>query len=217
MADDGTDQLVMSRLEDEMRDRDDDASTDGRTMRRRRNREAVIASLIALIDEGDLNPTVAKIADRAQVSHRSIFRYFDDLDDLASTAIRTAFREVWSTIVLSNPGEGSLEDRIDHLVSNQLQTVQRTRSLGRVARAKSIDIPEIDRGLATVVEFRRDQVRRHFALELDRMEPERAEAITCSIVVLMGFDGYDIQLRQLGHSDDEVAMIWTTTLRALLT
>ncbi|WP_420450590.1 TetR/AcrR family transcriptional regulator [Ilumatobacter sp.] len=191
-------------------------TSDGRTMRRRRNRDAVIAALIDLIIEGDLNPTVAAIADRAEVSHRSIFRYFDDLDDLAVTAIQTAFRNFAPSLAMEDPGEGTLDERIDRFVVNQLATVQRTRSLGRVARARSLTIPEIDRALSLVCDFRRDQVRSHFAPEFDQMTDDVAEATACSIVVLMGFDGYDMTRRHLGHSDDEVTAIWTTTLRSLL-
>ncbi len=66
-------------------------AVDGRTMRRTRNRSAVITALLDMIREGDLHPGAAEIAERAGVSHRSIFRYFDDLDDLVRTAIDQAF------------------------------------------------------------------------------------------------------------------------------
>ncbi len=189
---------------------------DGRTMRRRRNRDAVIASLIGLINEGDLDPTVTKIADRAGVSHRSIFRYFDDLNDLALTAIQTEFRAVFSTLMIAEPGQGTREQRVDQLIDTQLRTLERTHTLGRVARSKSVQIPEIDHGLQVVHEFRLDQIKRQFAIEFETMVPDRADAIAMTIVVILGFEGFDMYRRTLGHSVDEVRSIWTMTLHSLL-
>ncbi len=190
--------------------------TDGRTLRRKRNRDAVIASLISLIEEGDLDPTVAKIADRAAVSHRSIFRYFDDLDDLARTALETAVRGALPLAVIPNVGEGSLEHRIDAMVASRLRLLQRTSRLIRVAHRKSTTLPEIDRGLANIADMTRDQVRRHFAIEIDAMDPEVALQVTAALSALMGFEGYDHQRRLLGRLDEEIADSWRLVLRSIL-
>src|SRR6476646_5446926 len=63
------------------------AQVDGRRLRREQNREAVIDALVALFDEGDYTPSTATIAGRAGISPRSLFRYFDDVDDLNQAAI----------------------------------------------------------------------------------------------------------------------------------
>jgi len=193
-----------------------DADTDGRTLRRRRNRDAVITSLIELIDEGDLDPTVAKIADRAAVSHRSIFRYFDDLDDLARTAIETAVRQSLPMTVIPNLGAGSLADRIEAMVTSRVHLLKQTSRLLRVAHRKSTTVPEIDRGLATTAEMTHDQLTRHFAAEFDGMEPAIAEQLSLALSAMMGFGGYDHQSRLLGRIDDEIADSWRTTLHRLL-
>lgn len=185
-----------------------DGDVDGRTLRRKRNRDAVIASLIALIEEGDLDPTVAKIADRAAVSHRSIFRYFDDLDDLARTAIEFAVSEALPMTVIPDLGEGSLDHRIAVIVQSRIRLFQRTSRLLRVAHRKSTTLPEIDRGLAATAEITHDQVRRHFAPELDALEPTIAEHLSSSLAAMMGFEGYDHHSRLLGRHDDEIAASW---------
>ena len=189
---------------------------DGRSLRRKRNRDAVITALIELIQEGDLNPTVAKIADRAAVSHRSVFRYFDDLNDLARTAIETEFRKTWPLSVLPNVGEGPLDERINALVASALRTLQRTHLLGLVARSRAIDLAEVDRGLTTIYELRLDQVRRHFAPELGQMAETRAETIAAAVTAATGLDSYDVQYRMVGRTADEIADMWRTTIHALL-
>lgn len=193
-----------------------DGDTDGRTLRRRRNRDAVIAALISLIDEGDLDPTVAKIADRAAVSHRSIFRYFEDLNDLARTAIETAVRDALPLGVIANVGAGSLEHRIEAIVASRMRLHDRTSRMFRVAHSKSTTLPELDRGLAAAAELTQDQVRRHFAIEFDEMEPELATQLTVTLSALMGFGGYDHQSRMLGRVDEEIADSWRIVLRRLL-
>ena len=54
----------------------------GRRARRERNRTAVIDAMFELIAEGKVPPPAEALAERAGVSVSSIFRYFDNLDEL---------------------------------------------------------------------------------------------------------------------------------------
>ena len=60
---------------------------DGRRQRRERNRDAVVDALLAIVADGDLAPSADAVAARAGLSTRSLFRYFDDVDDLCRAAI----------------------------------------------------------------------------------------------------------------------------------
>ena len=188
---------------------------DGRTLRRKRNRDAVIESLISLIAEGDLDPTVAKIADRAAVSHRSIFRYFEDLDDLARTAIETAATAALPLAAIADIGEGTLEHRIDEMVAARMRILTYTHQLMRVATGKSTSLPEIDRDLSEVAKLFRDQVAKHFAPEVAHMDPIEADHLVAVISAVMSFPGYDHQRRMLGRTNDEIAEGWRFTLHTL--
>ena len=64
-----------------------ETQVDGRRLRREQNREAVIDALVALFEEGSYTPSSNEIAERAGISPRSLFRYFDDVDDLNRTAV----------------------------------------------------------------------------------------------------------------------------------
>ena len=63
------------------------SAEDGRRLRRERNRDAVVQAVLELVREGELAPGVEAVAARAGLSARSVFRYFDDLDDLCRAAI----------------------------------------------------------------------------------------------------------------------------------
>lgn len=188
---------------------------DGRTLRRKRNRDAVIESLISLIAEGDLDPTVAKIADRAAVSHRSIFRYFEDLDDLARTAIETAAKAALPLAAIENVGEGSLDHRIDEMVAARLRILTYTHQLMRVATGKSTSLPEIDRDLSDVAKLFRDQIGKQFAPEVESMGQADADHLIAVLSAVMSFPGYDHQRRMLGRTNEEIGDAWRLMLRTL--
>jgi TetR/AcrR family transcriptional regulator of autoinduction and epiphytic fitness len=56
--------------------------TDGRLVRANRTRDGVVDALLELIDEGNLRPTAREIAARANVSLRSLYVHFDDVEAL---------------------------------------------------------------------------------------------------------------------------------------
>ena len=61
-------------------------AVDGRHARKERNRDAVVAATMELLERGCFTPTAQEIADRAGVSLRSVFRYHDNLDALVAAA-----------------------------------------------------------------------------------------------------------------------------------
>lgn len=55
---------------------------DGRRLRGERNRELIVGAIIALIREGEMAPGAARVAERAGVGLRTVFRHFEDMDSL---------------------------------------------------------------------------------------------------------------------------------------
>ena len=158
-----------------------DAAIDGRTMRRNRNRTAVITALLDMIREGDLHPGAAEIADRAGVSHRSIFRYFDDLDDLVRTAIDQAFQDAAPLSTLPAPGSKTLDQRIADVVDARLALFVFVDGTMQLARMRAYSIPSIDEAIALVAEEFRVQLGEQFETELAHLpQPERASSSTRS-------------------------------------
>lgn len=58
------------------------AEQDGRVARGERMREAILKTTMAMVKEGNLIPSAAQIATRAGVNIRSVFRHFDDMENL---------------------------------------------------------------------------------------------------------------------------------------
>ena len=193
-----------------------DAAIDGRTMRRTRNRTAVITALLDMIREGDLHPGAAEIADRAGVSHRSIFRYFDDLDDLVRTAINQAFQDAAPLSTIPDPGSKALDQRIAELVDARVPLFASVDGAMQLARMRAYSIPSIDEEIAVIAEQFRQQIGEHFATEL-ALKPQHERAfIVDAILVLTSYDAYTIHIRFLASSTDRIRAAWISALTALL-
>jgi TetR/AcrR family transcriptional regulator of autoinduction and epiphytic fitness len=61
-------------------------ASDGRTARALRTRNAVVDALLDLIEEHNLRPSAAQVAERAGVSLRSVYQHFDDVETLFRVA-----------------------------------------------------------------------------------------------------------------------------------
>jgi AcrR family transcriptional regulator len=57
-------------------------SGDGRRLRSERSREQIVDAMFELIREGDMGPSAARVAERAGVGLRTVFRHFEDMDSL---------------------------------------------------------------------------------------------------------------------------------------
>jgi AcrR family transcriptional regulator len=189
---------------------------DGRTLRRTRNRTAVITALLDMIREGDLHPGAAEIAERAGVSHRSIFRYFDDLDDLVRTAIDQAFQDAGPLSRITDIGRGTLEDRVRVYVDERLALYDYVNGPMQVARMRASSIPSIDEEIAVVAEAFRVQIAEHFATELGALPEAHRDDIVSAVLVLSSYDAYVIHTTLLANDRDQMRSSWNTALLTLL-
>lgn len=55
---------------------------DGRRQRSDRSRRRIIEALFDLISEGNMSPSAANVAERANVGLRTVFRHFEDMDSI---------------------------------------------------------------------------------------------------------------------------------------
>jgi AcrR family transcriptional regulator len=197
-------------------DRAGDEGTDGRSLRRDRNRTAVIHAMLELIREGDLSPPTAVIAERAGVSHRSVFRYFDDLGDLVREAVNIEFAAAVETTTIHEIGRGPLDHRINEFVDSRVRVYDDTYEVSRVAHFRSGAIEEIDSALAEIALLQRKQLLLQFEPELSQM-PESVRASTVdAMLVMTDFSPYDLLRRMLGYDDERIATIWRHAIATLL-
>ena len=170
---------------------------DGRHARRDRNRTAVVEAMIALYHEGNYEPSSDEIAARAGLSPRSLFRYFDDLDDLVRTAISHQLEAVLPFASIDLDVERPLPERIEGFLRARLRVYDKIEVAARVARARALTQPLLAEQVAQARKFWRDQVAAVFAPELARTD---APADTLAAIdVLTSFESV-LHLREQGLS-----------------
>ena len=190
--------------------------TDGRTARRERNRNEVVEAALALVDEGVEDPSIEQLTERSGVSARSVFRYFEGLDDLRRAVIRRHFERVLPVLESVDPGDGSLDTRIRRFVESRLKFNESIAGPARTAQMRAHFAPVI---ADDIHEYRRvldASVRRHFAPELKLRPKAEAEDLTALIDVLVSFDGWDLMTRDHSRSRTQIRRAWTLALESLL-
>lgn len=169
-----------------------DSSTDGRVLRRERNRAEIVDALLELLREGHVDVSAAAIAERAQLSERSIFRYFDDLDDLYRTVCAVQFEREKKHATIDSFSKGSTEDKILHFVEQRVRLFTSIGNVGRASRVFAHRNVVIGKELRRARILLRRQIADHFAHEIEALpEPQRANVATI-IDSLCNFESFTI-------------------------
>lgn len=174
---------------------------DGRTRRRRRNVDAVVDAVIELADQGNLDPTSEEIAAVAGVSHRSIYRYFENRADLLDAAVLRAFESVAAEVLGRAEPDESFDERIERFVSARVAMYCRLRSIARVATTHRTNTASgLEQARATL----RHELANTFAAEFDRMAPAERPLALAAIDAAFQFEALEYLSNNAGL--DEVAV-----------
>ena len=139
---------------------------DGRRERGNRNKAAVVQALLELYEAGEIQPSAARIAEVAGVSERSVFRYFDDMEDLAATAIDMQWERV-RHLYEGLDSSGNLEQRIEALVEHRMRLFDKTVGVGKASMVTSVRSVTVANALHQRRTFLRNQATEQFAAEIE--------------------------------------------------
>lgn len=174
-------------------------SKDGRRRRRETNQHRVIAATLALLREGNSAPMVADVAERAEVSERSVFRYFEDVDALLCAAVETEVGEA-----LAAAGElvapESLDQRVALFVSSRARLFQRLEGALRAIRARVAQAPQIAEPWAAVHDHLGRQRSQLLHADLVRLGPDHA-LFADLVEALASIDSYFELVHRRGHDE----------------
>jgi AcrR family transcriptional regulator len=193
---------------------DDQAGVDGRTLRRHRNRAAAVDALLDLYHDGNYRPSSVEIADRAGLSSRSLFRYFEDVDDLIRAAVERQVERAWPLLPIdARPGD-PLGARIEELAIQRVRVYEAITPASTISRLHAPFQPALAAQLRRSRAFFRSQVEELFAPELGAMEPTRAEIMVSALDVLTSFDTYALirQDQDLSEAHYQAVLIESLTL-----
>lgn len=190
-------------------------TSDGRSARSRRTRDAVVEALLGLIDEGDPKPGAQRVAERAGVSTRTVFAHFTSLDDLYRAGAERATATVLSLLTpidLDRP----LPERIDALCTQRARV---NEQIGPIRRAAALQAP-----FSPTLTDIRDKARQASHAQLDRVlgpeldhldPPARRRRLVALDVALCG-EAWDQLRRGHGLPADEAVLVLRETVRSLV-
>ena len=193
----------------------DDESTapreDGRHARRDRNKYAVVDAYLDLVREGNPRPSIAEVADRSGVSHRSVFRYFSDKDELARTAIERQLAVAAPLVPLTVGPGAPLPERIDRFVERRLELFAFVAPSARLSRSLAALQPVLANELKTTRAFLRSQIRHLFRAELDAMEGTERAAALSALDALCSLEAIDLMRldQELSAADTAATLRWS--------
>ncbi len=193
----------------------DTAPQDGRAARSERTRAAVVEALLGLIDEGDVRPTAARIAERAGVSLRSVFQHFEDLELLYANA---ADRQLQRLIALTKPvpRDGPLAGRIAAFTEQRARLLEPISPVRRSAILSEPFSPAIAKRLRWARNRGRLEVERVFVIEIKpRSAPDRRELIE-ALTAASSWSAWEALRSHQGLTPAQARKVMARTLRALL-
>jgi AcrR family transcriptional regulator len=188
-------------------------SVDGRSARAERTRTAIVDALISLLEEGDLQPTANRIADRAGISLRLIYHHFGDLESLyQAVAERNAERLRARTTRV--PVDQPLADRIEQVVAQRADTLEWLTPILRAAQLNIAPSPELRSRRSSLYERGEREIDLVFAHELDPLDQDERERFTSALNGCLFWGHWD-DLRKSGRSIEQARASLLFTVRAL--
>ena len=181
---------------------------DGRHLRRKQNRETVLDALVDLWCEGNYQPSSNEIAERAGLSPRSLFRYFDDVDDLNRAAIERQLEGARPMLAVDIPVDAPLEERIDQLVRARVRMYETIEPAARAARVCAHRHPIVADQLHESRSYLRHQIAKLF--------PEAGDLAVAAADALCAFEAYDLLRSDQRLSRQKTISALTAALHALL-
>jgi len=191
--------------------------TDGRRSRRRRNRDAVVDALLDLYRDGNLRPSSCDIAERAGLSARSLFRYFDDVDDLVRAAVSRQLERTKPLLPIDAPAGAPRHRRIDAVVAQRFRLFAEAAPVAKVARLQAPFHPVLATELTRHRSYLRSQLRHTFTDELSAMSPAQASAVLAMVDVVCSFESYELLCEDQTIPVEEAKAMMAGAIDALFT
>jgi AcrR family transcriptional regulator len=191
------------------------ARVDGRTARSLRSRQAVVEALLDLLEEGNLRPTAAQIAERAGLSLRSVFQHFPNLENIFAAAAEGHLARL-EPLRAAIPRDRPLAERLDLFSERRSKLLEAITPVRRASLRVEPFSGEVSRHLDASRELGRREVTVVFALELGRCAGPARRHLLARMSASSGWAMWDALRRHEGLDPAEARTQMREILAALL-
>jgi AcrR family transcriptional regulator len=187
--------------------------TDGRNRRAAETRRKIIEAAKLMIAETSVAPTVVGVARRADVSVRSVFQHFHDVESLFVTVMDSIRADL---VVPEMPSASRpLDARIEDVVKAFAELFDKVVPL-RVAAGMFVDHPALLERSQTARQELRTATFEVFAPEFATLSEQAREQLADAIGAALSLDAWIVLRRRDKLSLERASAVWRLTLTALL-
>jgi len=190
-------------------------AVDGRVLRGRRNRDAVVEAFLSLIEEGDQRPTARAIAERAGLSVRSVFKHFADLEEIYEVAGQRQARRLRPLLVPVDP-ELPLRPRIAEFVRRRGELLRRLDPVARAARLREPFSEQLQANREVIVQLMREQCAATFLPELALLPAVDRDRFATAVATASSWAAWYHLRNDQGLGDSDAAAVLRILLQGVL-
>lgn len=184
--------------------------TAGRERQRRRTRRAIVEAAGRLLTNG-ATPSVAEIAEQADVARRTVYLYFPTLDQLLIEAALATTPDLPEFADTDDPAV-----RLDTFVRSSQRSAAKTEHIGRTLIKLTMEAEANHAGMPRRGYRRVEWIEQVLAPLAGRVEPDRLDRLTSALVLVVGWEP-TLTLRDVrGHEPDEIENITAWIAQVLL-
>ncbi|HEU4630563.1 MAG TPA: TetR family transcriptional regulator [Gemmatimonadaceae bacterium] len=193
-------------------------SEPGRAAQRRRTRTAIVAAAAELLARGR-TPSVAEVAEVAEVSRRTVYMYFPTLEQLLiDAALHSITQATVDAAIDAVDAADDAEARVEALVRAIQRLSESTEQQGRTLLRLTVDRGHDDRSPDRPLRgYRRvEWIERALAPLRDRLDTARFERLVSALATVIGWEALIVarDVRGLSHAEAGEVSAWAA--RALV-
>lgn len=186
-----------------------DEGGNGRERQRRRTRHAIVTAAAELLANGE-SPSIAEVADAADVAKRTVYTYFQTIDHLLTdAALELSRRRV-------EPQFSASTDPVERLaafVRAMTRNTAESENLGRTIIRLTLDapVPVTEPGSPPRRGYRRvEWIEQALEPVRDRLAPAGFERLVSALSIIVGWEPFVVlrDVRALGREEIEQVAMW---------
>lgn len=186
-----------------------------RDSQKRRTRKALVEAAGRLIAEGR-RPSIAEVADAAEISRRTAYRYFPSAEQLSVEAALEATRQNMELSIEAGRVDEPVADRVARLVDALSRMTLENEALLRQMIRFTIDRDAIEPGVPPRPSRRLEYVERALTPLQGALDQDELDRLTHALAVVIGIES-TIVLRDIcGLDSAQVLGVQRWAARALV-
>ncbi|WP_219415705.1 TetR/AcrR family transcriptional regulator [Pseudonocardia nigra] len=189
-------------------------AVDGRTARRQRTRAAIVDALLDLVREGELKPTGAKIAARAQISQRALWANFADLETLYQATGRVLL-DRHDELAMDIPVDLPRAERIARFCAQRAELHELISPFARANRLREPFSAALRRNRRRYLDRIAADIERVFDEELRLAGPGRADRVA-ALVACASWSWWSILREDLAIDVERAVQLMELTVAGVL-